>query len=152
SGTPSYMAPEQLAGKEVSVRSDLYALGLILYELFTGQRPFKAGSPQELLAQREHGIKVNPSALCPDLDPAIESVIVSCLAPDPQHRPASARAIIASLPYRDPLAAALDAGETPSPELIAASGDTRTLSPRVAIGGAVAIIAALAGIYLFKGR
>ncbi len=67
-GTPAYMAPEQLAGREVTVQSDLYALGLILYELYTGKRPFEASSLAQLLAVRERNAAPEPSTLCPDLD------------------------------------------------------------------------------------
>ena len=88
-GTPAYMAPEQLAGKEVTVRSDLYALGLILYELYTGKRPFEASSVDRLLALRERNAAPEPSTLCPDLDVSTEMIILECLSPDPERRPAS---------------------------------------------------------------
>jgi serine/threonine protein kinase len=117
-GTPAYMAPEQLAGKEVSVRSDIYALGLVLHEMFTGKR--------------RGDTKTNLTELVKDLDPAIESVILRCLEPEPRNRPASALAIAAALPGGDPLAAALAAGETPTPGMVAASGDTEGISVRAA--------------------
>src|SRR4030095_7707845 len=52
-GTPAYMAPEQIAGREVTPRSDIYALGLVLFELFTGKRAFEAGTLNELIALHE---------------------------------------------------------------------------------------------------
>src|SRR6185295_8268795 len=114
-GTPAYMAPEQLAGREVTPRSDIYALGLVLYELFTGKRVFEAKTLNELLALHESSSVRTPSSVVRDLDPTIERAILRCLETDPARRPASALAVSAALPGGDQLAAALAAGETPSP-------------------------------------
>jgi serine/threonine-protein kinase len=123
SGTPAYMAPEQLAGKEVTVRSDIYALGLVLYEIFTGDRPHAgAASLPDLVRMRNESAPDDPSSYVQELDPTIGAVIQRCLEPDPRSRPASALAVAAALPGGDPLAAALAAGETPSPQMIAAAG------------------------------
>jgi serine/threonine protein kinase len=142
-GTPAYMAPEQLAGSEVTAQSDIYALGLVLYELFTGQRAIEAKNVAELLRKREAGI-VAPSQLVRDLDPAIDRAIFRCLEHDPRARPASALAVSAALPGGDPLAAALAAGETPSPEMVAAAGETSALAPATAIVGLVVTLLFLA--------
>jgi eukaryotic-like serine/threonine-protein kinase len=129
-GTPGYMAPEQLAGREVSTRSDIYALGLVLYELFTGRRTFEARTLADLVAQQQSGAITPPTEIVKSLDPTIERAIVRCLDLDPARRPASALAVAAALPGGDPLAAALAAGETPSPEMVAASGgESATLTP-----------------------
>lgn len=128
-GTPAYMAPEQLAGSGVSVKSDIFALGLVLYELFTGKRAYNATTLQGLLDQHASGSVTPPSALVKGLDPAIETALLRCLERDPDFRPASAVAVSASLPGGDPLAAALAAGETPSPEMVAAAGEGATLWP-----------------------
>jgi uncharacterized OB-fold protein len=132
-GTPAYMAPEQLSGKEVTVKSDIYSLGLVLYEIFTGKRPFEAETLADLLRVRTQNTPTNPSTLVRDLDPAVERIILRCLEPDPAQRPASALAVAAALPGGDPLAAALAAGETPSPQMVAAAGEGTGLSARVAI-------------------
>ncbi|MEA2165603.1 MAG: eukaryotic-like serine/threonine-protein kinase [Thermoanaerobaculia bacterium] len=132
-GTPAYMAPEQLAGREISARSDIYALGLVLYELFTGKRAFNATSVVELREQREQRSITEPSQIVDDLDPAVERVILRCLEPEPRDRPQSVLAVMAALPGGDPLAAALAAGETPSPELLAAAGDSVGLKASMAI-------------------
>jgi hypothetical protein len=132
-GTPAYMAPEQLEGKEVTLRSDLYSLGLVLYEILTGKRAFNATTLPELIKQRESASPTNPSALVRDLDPLVERVILRCLEKDPAQRPISALQVAAAFPGGDPLAAALAAGETPSPEMVAAAGTTEGLRPRIAL-------------------
>src|SRR5438309_10405728 len=131
-GTPAYMAPEQLAGRDVSTKSDLYSLGLILYEILTGKRAFEASTLPELMKLREQATITNPSTLVRDLDPLIERVIFRCLENDPDKRPASALQVAAALPGGDPLAAALAAGETPSPQMVAAAGGEQALAPRIA--------------------
>ena len=133
SGTPAYMAPEQLAGREATPQSDLYALGLVLYELFTGKPAFSAKDLQDLQRQRESHPSTTPSTLIPDLGPRVERAILRCLEPDPKLRPASALEVSATLPGGDPLAEALAAGETPSPEMVAAAGPTDGLQPRAAL-------------------
>jgi serine/threonine-protein kinase len=116
-GTPAYMAPEQLAGQEVTIRSDIYSLGLVLYEIFTGRRAYDASTLSELLEQHRLGTLTAPTTIVKALDPAIEVAIVRCLDPTPARRPASAIAVSAALPGGDPLAAALAAGETPTLDL-----------------------------------
>ena len=132
SGTPPYMAPEQFAGKGASVRSDIYALGLVFYEVFTGRRAFEAKTLAELRAKKETSSPTAPSEIARDIDPIIERVILRCIEKDPRQRPASAAQVAAALPGGDPLAAALAAGETPSPEMVAASGSTEGLKPWIA--------------------
>jgi len=148
SGTPAYMAPEQLAGKEVSTRSDIYALGLVLYEVFTGKRAFaEPAAPR--IGGRSDRTPSRPSSVVKDLDPIVEKVILRCLETDPSARPATAFAVAAALPGGDPLAAALAAGETPSPQLVAASGETAGLRPGAAVLCLIGILIGLAvGVYL----
>src|SRR5262245_12900181 len=144
-GTPSYMAPEQLAGKPASVRSDIYALGLVLYEVCCGKPAFAARSVAELRDQKEHWAPPPPSDLRPEIDPVVDRLIARCLERDPRARPASVAQVAASLPGGDPLAAAIAAGETPSPELVAASGLKEGLAPAVAAALlGVLVIASLA--------
>jgi hypothetical protein len=122
-GTPAYMAPEQLSRGETTIQSDLYSLGLILHELFTGQPVHKSGSIEEVIRSHLDSSSTQPSSLVDDLDPAVERTILRCLQKEPSQRPKSARAVAAGLPGGDPLAAALAAGETPSPEMVAAAGE-----------------------------
>jgi serine/threonine protein kinase len=128
SGTPAYMAPEQLAGKEVSTRSDIYSLGLVLYEVFTGKRAFAANP-----GGNGGRTPSRPSSVVKDLNPVVERVILRCIENEPSARPANVFSVAAALPGGDPLAAALAAGETPSPQLVAASGESAGLRPRSAV-------------------
>jgi hypothetical protein len=131
-GTPAYMAPEQLARGATSIQSDLYSLGLVLYEVFTGRRVREFGSLAELIRAHEESSVTPPPALSDDMDPAVERVILRCLEKEPQGRPNSARAVAAALPGGDPLAAALAAGETPSPGMVAAAGGVGEIPAAVA--------------------
>lgn len=133
SGTPAYMAPEQLAGKEVTEKSDLYSLGLVLYEVFTGKRAFSADNLTDLVRSRTAGDISRPSSFVKDLDPLVERVILRCLEPEPANRPANALSVAAALPGGDPLAAALAAGETPSPQMVAAAGEIEGMKPMSAL-------------------
>jgi serine/threonine-protein kinase len=149
-GTPQYMSPEQHAGKEVTVRSDIYSLGLVLYELFTGKRAFEAASPAEIRKLQEESSPTAPSSHVEGLDQAVERIILRCLEKDPSQRPASALAVAASLPGGDPLAAALAAGETPTPAMVADAGGVGGLKPAAAIACAAIIIAAMALTMMLK--
>ncbi len=142
-GTPAYMAPEQLAGKETTVQSEIYSLGLVLYEIFTGKRAFDASTLAELTRLRAHTTPASPTKLVEGLDPVVERVILRCLETDPGHRPSSALQVAAALPGGDPLAAALAAGETPSPEMVAAAGGEGALLPWTAW---VLLLATLASV------
>jgi hypothetical protein len=146
SGTPAYMAPEQLAGKGASIRSDIYALGLVLYELSTGKKGFDAASLDELRRKHTEETPTAPSAVAPGFDPVVERVILRCLEKDPSQRPSSVAQVAAALPGGDPLAAAVAAGETPSPEMVAAAGDDQQISvsrARALLASTVLLIAAL---------
>jgi hypothetical protein len=134
SGTPAYMSPEQKSGHEVTTRSDIYALGLVLHEMFTGKQP----------GQRHSA----PSDLVKDLDPAIERVILRCLEEDPRRRPHSAMHVAMALPGGDPIAAALAAGETPSPETVAASREREGFSRRTAIVCFAVILCSVAAVHV----
>jgi predicted Ser/Thr protein kinase len=131
-GTPAYMAPEQLAGEEVTQKTDLYALGLLLYEIFTGKRLFRGDTFDEVVSQHGTTSSQSISRETATLDPAVQRVIVRCLEHDAANRPASIHSVIAALPGGDPLQAAIDAGETPSPEMLAAAGSSGELRPAIA--------------------
>jgi predicted Ser/Thr protein kinase len=144
-GTLVYMAPELFEGRPYSVQSDLFALGLVLYEACTGERAFDAGTLDELREKHTHSSPTTPSQVQADVDAALERAIVRCLEKDPSRRPPSVRAVAAALPGGDPLAAALAAGETPSPGMVAAAGGEGALAPRIAwalLGTTVAFILA----------
>jgi serine/threonine protein kinase len=151
-GTPAYMAPEQLAGIEVTARSDIYSLGLVLYEIFTGKKAFEAATLPELMRLREHSSPSSISSIVKDIDPLVERVILRCLEKDPAKRPATALQVAAALPGGDPLAAALAAGETPSPEMVAASGEKEGLRPAIAWSCLLFIVLGLAAMAFLSDK
>jgi serine/threonine-protein kinase len=126
-GTPAYMAPEQLSGKGATFQSDVFSLGLILYEMFTGKGAFKGGTIADLMRAHKDSTPSRPSTLVGEIDARVERVILQCLERDAAARPRTALDVARALPGGDPVAAALAAGETPSPEMVAASGGVGSL-------------------------
>ena len=152
-GTPAYMSPEQIDGRELTVKSDIYSLGLVLYELFTGKQAFEAATVGELInLRRSNTSPTTPASIVKGFDPVIEKVIDRCIQKDPSQRPSSALQVAAALPGGDPIAAALAAGETPSPEMVAAAPKEGALRPPVAMAMLVAFIVMLVAVVLFAGR
>jgi serine/threonine protein kinase/tetratricopeptide (TPR) repeat protein len=96
-GTILYMAPELLMGEEASVQSDLYALGVMFYELASGHPPFKGGDHLALISQHLHATPVPPSTYNPAIPAGVETLILKLLAKQPEDRPASAAEVRASL-------------------------------------------------------
>jgi hypothetical protein len=152
SGTPHYMAPEQLTGGGASLRSDVFALGLVLHEMLTGKRVFEAKSMGELRALHAGTRPRSLSLSATDVDPGFDRVIQRCLQKDPGERPASAREVLLSLPGGDPLQAAILAGETPSPEMVAAAGKVGELSPVHAFLALFAGLLVLWAVIALAGR
>jgi predicted Ser/Thr protein kinase len=141
-GTPGYMAPEQLETGRSTAQSDIYALGLVLYEIFTGRKASEmAVRPDPMRPESESGVRT-PSSLVAGIDPAVERAILRCLERDPARRMQSAYAVFGALPGGDPLAAVVAAGETPSPELVANAGGEGAVRPLIA---ALAVVATLTG-------
>ena len=136
-GTPAYMAPEQRSRGEVSIRSDMYSLGLVLHEAFTGKRA------------------ANPPAFMEGVDRFVEKAIQRCLEQNPADRPASAAELVRMLPGGDlaeAMAVAMAAGETPSPEMVAAAGGQGALERGTAWMLLSGVLAGIAMIYALAPR
>jgi len=89
-GTPYYMSPEQARGLALDERSDVYAVGVVLYELFTGTRPIEGRDPAEVMRAHVAASPAPPASLRPDLPELLDRIVMSCLAKSPERRPPSA--------------------------------------------------------------
>jgi hypothetical protein len=119
-GTPAYMAPEQVAGKPVDFRTDIYALGLILYEMFTGQPAFHAENAVAVALKQMREAAKPPRNIDASIPPGIERAIMKCLEKDPARRFQSVAQLADAL--RAPSASALAAGPMTGPVVSAGSG------------------------------
>ncbi|HEX7809082.1 MAG TPA: protein kinase, partial [Thermoanaerobaculia bacterium] len=128
-GTPDYMAPEQLEAGPITPATDVYALGVVLFEMVTGRLPFHGTTPLSVALQRLQEPAPSPRKWAPDLDARWESVILRCLERDPAQRFARAGEVIAALESTSPL---------PRPKLSRTRG----------IGAIVVLIAALTAVSL----
>jgi serine/threonine protein kinase/tetratricopeptide (TPR) repeat protein len=96
-GTPAYMAPEQIKGEPISIAADIYALGVVLYELTTGHWPYHAKTLEELQKKKLSQAPIPPSKYVPDMPMRVERVILRCLAKSPEERFAHAGDVVAAL-------------------------------------------------------
>src|SRR5215212_546391 len=97
-GTPAYMAPEQLAGDPAADhRIDIYAVGLLAYELLTGESPFTGPSPAATMAAQLTRVPEPLYQCCPDVPPPLSAIIMQCLAKEPNQRPPTAEALMTAL-------------------------------------------------------
>lgn len=141
-GTPHYMSPEQCRGGDVDARSDIYACGVLLYELATGKPPFD-GESAEILRRQVLELPRAPSVTVPDIDPLFEAIVMKALSKDPAERQQTMRQLRTEL--KELLAPVLvEAGDAPapsSPALPFEGFEGRTPSMRI---GAMSIAPAVA--------
>jgi len=96
-GTPDYVAPEMIEGRGADARSDLYSLGVVLFELLTGQRPFSGDAPFEVLRKHCSEEPPPPSRLHRGLPPELDTLVLRLLRKDRAERPASAEELVVAL-------------------------------------------------------
>jgi eukaryotic-like serine/threonine-protein kinase len=152
-GTPEYMAPEQLEGKPATVASDNYALGLVIYEMVTGVRPFPGQGDTSLSTalRRLWEPPVPPRKVCPQLSPAWEEVILRCLRRDPGERFSHAEQIAAALRDRSAMPSAGATRRAADGARMSAPAGARWRSAKVVIAVAMAVLVLAGGLY-FRSR
>ncbi len=139
-GTPQYMSPEQLLAEPVSEKTDIYSLGLLAHELLVGSSPFRASSPNELIAAHLRDTPERLATRRTDVDPELDAVIARCLEKDAEKRPSA-----------DEVARRLSPGgvallEWPPPGLRELHGTLRRVSTRYWLGGSLVLAAMIPSV------
>lgn len=146
-GTPEYMAPEQLAPGPIDSRADLYALGVVVYEMLTGRTPFHSENVAEVIHRQAYQLPAPPSALRAEVPEELDRLVLACLAKSPEGRPASARELaaelrrVAQLPPRPPVPAPLPTLQVALLEVAPARPTPLRFLPAVLAMGALVLLA-----------
>ena len=143
-GTPDYMAPEQVGGRRGDARTDVYSVGMLLYEMLTANLPFSAANPHALMRAKTNEDPKSPHYYLPSLDPALEALIMRALARDPRERFETAAELLEAL--RDPAAAAAR-----DPEATRARARRFGLRRFVFPGAVAALVVALVALVWLSG-
>lgn len=125
-GTPRYLAPEQLTGGHVSAASDVYAVGIVLFEMLAGRPPFRGANLSEAVAQQQAGPPPDVRSVRPDVPAALAAVISAALAPDPTRRPNGAAAMAQMLQDLDATATPLVEEQEPAQDAAVTQVTPRT--------------------------
>lgn len=123
-GTPAYLAPERLAGEPATAQSDLYSLGVVLYEALTGERPFRGDTPVALAHAIHTTTPTGVRERLPGIAPALATAIDAAMAKDPKHRPSSAAAMVAFLAGDASPPSLFETQELPMPATVALPAQT----------------------------
>ena len=149
-GTPAYMSPEQLEGLEVDPRTDVYALGVLLFEMLTGRRPFAGDTPAALAQKHKSEFPPDPLELNPQIPPSLSRLILRCLEKAREKRPSDAAEILSEL---DRIESDISTEEMFAP--VAAAKPEKSKPRRVgrpALGAFLVLAAAAAAIAILGGR
>ncbi|OGD20922.1 MAG: hypothetical protein A2W03_07355 [Candidatus Aminicenantes bacterium RBG_16_63_16] len=152
-GTPDYMSPEQLDGKEADHRSDIYAFGAVLFEMVTGEAPFEGNTPMAVALKHKTEPPRDPRSLNPQVPEAFGQLILRCLEKDPGRRFPTVEALLAELAAIEselPATRGLTPGATRLPR--AAKKRSAKLAGLVVLAAAAVAVAAGAYFFIFKSR
>jgi serine/threonine-protein kinase len=159
-GTPDYMSPEQAQAGRIDARSDLYAFGIVLWEMFTGGVPFRGDTPISTLLKHINEPVPLTGPAAAKLPPALRPALARLLAKDPAHRPATAREVALALqsartapaPGRSATADTVVVTRRTAATPARAAPATRPRSPAAVVVGLVALAALGAGVFFYAAR
>ncbi|MBI2945364.1 MAG: serine/threonine protein kinase, partial [Candidatus Wallbacteria bacterium] len=149
-GTPAYAAPEQFEREVADYRTDVYAFGLLAYEVMTGKLPFAELAPMEMIRKRSHDPIAPPGSLNPVVPPGLDRVVLHCLEPDPDARYQTMGDVIADmeLAFTGGKPRAQPAARRPAPAVAAVRAPSPASPARVALVAAATAI--VGGLFVWR--